>query len=64
MTDKHGWHAIEVCAKAHADDERMKPTLKEYLLSSAGAAGDDDDESFEAALRQARATGSMGFSPR
>jgi prevent-host-death family protein len=54
----------EVVVLSRADYDRLKPTLKDYLLRSAGAAGDDDDESFEAALRQVRATGAMGFSPR
>jgi prevent-host-death family protein len=54
----------EVVVVSRADYERMKPTLKEYLLRSAGAAGEDDDESFEAALRQVRATGAAGFAPR
>jgi prevent-host-death family protein len=54
----------EVVVLSRTDYERMKPTLKEYLLHSAGVAGDDDDESFEAALRQVRATGAMGFAAR
>jgi prevent-host-death family protein len=54
----------EVVVLAREDYDRMKPTLKEYLLRSAGAAGDDDDEAFEAALRQVRATGAMGMTPR
>ena len=54
----------EVVVLSRADYERMKPTLKDYLLRSAGAAGDDDDESLDDALRLVRSTGSMGFSPR
>lgn len=54
----------EVVVLSRADYERMKPTLKEYLLRSVGTAGEDDDESLEDALRQVRATGSKGFSPR
>jgi len=54
----------EVVVLSRMDYERMKPTLKEYLLHSAGAAGDDDDESLEAALRQVRASGAMGFVAR
>jgi prevent-host-death family protein len=54
----------EVVLLSRMDYERMKPTLKEYLLRSAGASGEDDDEALEAALRQVRATGAMGFVPR
>jgi prevent-host-death family protein len=54
----------EVVVVARADYDRMKPALKDYLLQSAGAAGEDDDASFEEALREVRATGSLGLSPR
>lgn len=54
----------EVVVLSRADYDRIKPTLKDYLLRSAGAAGEDDDESLEGALRRARATGTMGFNPR
>lgn len=54
----------EVVVLSRADYDRMKPTLKENLLRSAGAAGEDDDEAFEAALRQVRATGAVGMTPR
>jgi len=45
------------------DAGRMSSTLKEFLLNSAGAAGEDDDDSFEDALLQVRASGPMGFFP-
>jgi prevent-host-death family protein len=54
----------EVVVLARAEYERMRPTLKDYLLRSAGAAGEDDDASLEAALREVRSTGAAGFSPR
>ena len=54
----------EVVVVSRADYERIKPTLKEYLLQSAGAAGDDDDALLEAALRDVRGTGTAGFAPR
>jgi prevent-host-death family protein len=52
----------EVVMVSRADYEQMKPTLKEYLLRSAGAAG--DDEALDAALRRVLATGAAGFFPR
>jgi prevent-host-death family protein len=54
----------EVVMVSRADYDRMKPTLKDFLLQSAGAAGDDDDEAFTEALRQVRALGSPGLVPR
>ena len=54
----------EVVVLSRTDYDRMKPTLKDYLLRSAGAAGEDDDELLEGALRQVRATGGMGLAPR
>jgi prevent-host-death family protein len=54
----------EVVVVSRADYDRMRPTIKEFLLRSAGAAGEDDDAALEAALRQLRATGAMGLAPR
>jgi prevent-host-death family protein len=47
----------EVVVVSRADYERMKPTLKDYLLRSPGAAGVDDDDMLEAALRRVRGIG-------
>ncbi len=54
----------EVVVLSRTDYERMKPTLKDFLLNSAGAAGEDDDETLRWALRQIRATGAVGLAPR
>ena len=54
----------EVVVISKADYERLRPTLKDFLLRSQGAAGDDDDEALENALRVLRSTGAMGFAPR
>jgi hypothetical protein len=42
----------------------MKPPLKNYLLRSAGTAGQDDDAGLAKALAKVRATGSLGLAPR
>jgi prevent-host-death family protein len=54
----------EVVMLSRADYERMKPSLKDYLLRSAGTAGKDDDASLAKALTKVRATGSLGLAPR
>jgi prevent-host-death family protein len=54
----------EVVVIAKAEYDRMKPTLKEFLLGSAGAAGADDDAPLQESLRRLRATGAAGFVPR
>lgn len=53
----------EVVMVSRADYERMKPTLKRYLLGSSGAATDDDKD-LQEALRRVRATGPAGLVPR
>jgi hypothetical protein len=42
----------------------MKPSLRDYLLRSAGTAGQDDDAGLAKALTKVRATGSLGLAPR
>lgn len=54
----------EVVVVSRADYERMKPTLKDYLLRSAGAAGSDDDDALQEALRRVRSSGAEGMAPR
>jgi prevent-host-death family protein len=54
----------EVVMLSRADFERMKPSLKDYLLRSAGTAGKDGDASLAKAMAKVRATGSLGFAPR
>jgi prevent-host-death family protein len=54
----------EVVVLSRTDYERIRPTLKDFLLNSAGAAGEDDDAALESALRQVRATGAVGLAPR
>jgi 8-oxo-dGTP pyrophosphatase MutT (NUDIX family) len=54
----------EVIVLSRPDYERLRPSLKIFLLMSAGAAGDDDDAELEAAIREVRATGTMGLTPR
>ncbi|WP_374370731.1 type II toxin-antitoxin system Phd/YefM family antitoxin [Dongia sp.] len=54
----------EVVLLSRASFELMKPNLKDYLLRSAGAAGEDDDSSLEAALGQVRRSGGPGLLPR
>jgi prevent-host-death family protein len=50
----------EVVVIARSDYDRMKPTLKDFLLQSPRS----DDDMLEEGIRQARATGSMGIAPR
>ena len=47
-----------------AEYDRLKPTLKEFLLRSAGAAGIDDDAPLRESFRRLRATGAAGVDPR
>jgi prevent-host-death family protein len=54
----------EVVVISKNDYDRIKPTLKDFLLRSAGAAGDDDDAAFQEALQRVRATGAAGFTPK
>jgi prevent-host-death family protein len=54
----------EVVVVSRTDYERLKPTLKDYLLRSAGAAGGDDDAALRLALRRLRAIGAVGLVPR
>jgi len=54
----------EVVVLSRDDFERMKPSLKDYLLRSAGTAGKDDDAGLSKALTKVRATGSLGLIPR
>jgi PHD/YefM family antitoxin component YafN of YafNO toxin-antitoxin module len=49
---------------SRADYERMKPSLRDYLLRSAGTADQDDDAGLAKALAKVRATGSLGLAPR
>lgn len=54
----------EVVLLSRASFELMKPSLKDYLLRSAGSAGDDDDASLDAALDQLRRGGGPALVPR
>jgi prevent-host-death family protein len=54
----------EVVVISRADYERLRPTLKSYLLQSAGLAGEDDDDLLEQAIAEVRASGSLGLIPR
>lgn len=54
----------EVVLVSRSSFELMKPSLKDYLLRSAGTAGADDDASLDHALAELRRAGGTGLTPR
>jgi prevent-host-death family protein len=53
----------EVVVLSRHDYERVKPTLKDFLLRSAGS-GRQENDPLDEVLREGRTTGTMGFAPR
>ncbi|WP_192499358.1 type II toxin-antitoxin system prevent-host-death family antitoxin [Skermanella pratensis] len=51
----------EVVVIAREDYKRLKPTLRDYLLQSAGL---DSDQVLDEGIRQARSTGTLGLTVR
>jgi len=52
----------EVVVVSRADYDRMRPSLKNFLLH--GGVEDSEEDDFDKALSQVRGTGALGFAPR
>lgn len=52
----------EVVVVSRADYDRMRPSLKDFLMQARVEDGDEDD--VDKALAQVRGAGAMGFAPR
>jgi prevent-host-death family protein len=53
----------EVVVLSRRDYERLKPTLKDFLLRSAGS-GRQEKDPLDEALRESRSLGALGLAPR
>lgn len=54
----------EVVLVSRAYFDATRPSLRDFLLASAGAGTDKEGDRLAAAIRSVRATGAMGFAPR
>jgi hypothetical protein len=54
----------EVVLVSRAYFDATRPNLRDFLLASAGAGTDEEEDRLAEAIRGVRATGSMGLAPR
>ena len=54
----------EVVLVSRAYFDATKPNMRDFLLASAGAGTDQEEDRLAAAIRNVRATGAMGLAPR
>ncbi len=54
----------EVVLVSRSYFDATRPNLRDFLLSSAGAGTDEEEDRLAAAIRSVRATGALGLAPR
>jgi prevent-host-death family protein len=57
-------NGAEVVLVSRAYFDATRPNLRDFLLASAGAGTDEEEDRLAAAIRSVRATGAMGVAPR